>query len=98
MWVGYDKEKTIGKGEVGGRAALPLWLDYMKFAHENLPQQSFQVPPGIVFANVDSKTGALANATTKDVIKQAFVEGTEPTTESHKAEETIDFMKQEVTE
>lgn len=98
VWVGYDKEKTIGKGEVGGRAALPLWLDYMKFAHENLPQQSFQVPPGIVFANVDSKTGALANATTKDVIKQAFVEGTEPTTESHKAEETIDFMKQEVTE
>lgn len=98
VWVGYDKEKTIGKGEVGGRAALPLWLDYMKFAHENMPQQSFQVPSGIVFANVDSKTGALANATTKDVIKQAFIEGTEPTTESHKAEETIDFMKQEVSE
>lgn len=98
VWVGYDKEKTIGKGEVGGRAALPLWLDYMKFAHENLPQQSFQVPAGIVFANVDSKTGTLANAATKDVIKQAFIEGTEPTTESHKAEETIDFMKQEVTE
>lgn len=98
VWVGFDKEKTIGKGEVGGRAALPLWLDYMKAAHENLPQLSFQVPPGIVFANVDSKTGSLANATTKDVIKQAFVEGTEPTTESHKAEETIDFMKQEVSE
>jgi penicillin-binding protein 1A len=98
VWVGYDKEKTIGKGEVGGRAALPLWLDYMKFAHENMPQQSFPVPPGIVFANVDSKTGSLANATTKDVIKQAFIEGTEPTTASSKGDETVDFLKQEVTE
>lgn len=48
VWVGYDKEKTIGKGEVGGRAALPLWLEYMKSAHVNLPQTSFPVPSGIV--------------------------------------------------
>ncbi|MCB0369903.1 MAG: PBP1A family penicillin-binding protein, partial [Bdellovibrionales bacterium] len=54
VWVGFDKERTLGKGEVGGRAALPIWLDYMKAAHENLPEESFPVPPGIVFANVDS--------------------------------------------
>lgn len=98
VWVGYDKEKTIGKGEVGGRAALPLWLEYMKFAHENLPQKSFPVPPGIVFANVDSKTGTLANSSTKEVVKQAYIEGTEPTTASSKGDETVDFLKQEMTE
>lgn len=98
VWVGYDKEKTIGKGEVGGRAALPLWLEYMKAAHENLPQTSFPVPSGIVFANIDAETGKLASATSKNVIKQAYIEGTEPTLSANKGDETVDFLKGEVNE
>ncbi len=98
VWVGYDKEKTIGKGEVGGRAALPLWLEYMKSAHTNLPQMSFPVPSGIVFANIDSETGKLAGAASKNVIKQAYIQGTEPTLSTSKGDETVDFLKQEVNE
>lgn len=98
VWVGYDKEKTIGKGEVGGRAALPLWLEYMKAAHANLPQTSFAVPSGIVFANIDAETGKLAGATSKNVIKQAYIEGSEPTLSGNKGDETVNFLKQEVTE
>lgn len=98
VWVGYDKEKTIGKGEVGGRAALPLWLEYMKSAHTNLPQTSFAVPSGIVFANIDAETGKLASAVSKNVIKQAYIEGSEPTLSTNKGDETVDFLKQEVNE
>ncbi len=98
VWVGYDKEKTIGKGEVGGRAALPLWLEYMKSAHDKLPQTSFPVPGGIVFANIDADTGKLASAASKNVIKQAYIEGTEPTLSTNKGDETVDFLKQEVNE
>ncbi|MBL7545015.1 MAG: PBP1A family penicillin-binding protein [Bdellovibrionaceae bacterium] len=98
VWVGYDKEKTIGKGEVGGRAALPLWLEYMKSAHNTMPQASFTVPSGIVFANVDAETGKLATAASKNVIKQAYIEGTEPTLSTNKGDEAIDFLKQEVNE
>jgi penicillin-binding protein 1A len=98
VWVGFDKERSIGKGEVGGRAALPIWVDYMKAAHEGLPQMTFQVPPGIVFANVDTDTGKLATAGTKEVLRQAFVEGTEPTAASNKAEEATDFLKQDMNE
>ncbi len=98
VWVGYDKEKTIGKGEVGGRAALPLWLDYMKAAHDKLPQTSFPVPSGIVFANIDAETGKLASAVSKNVIKQAYIEGTEPTLSTNKGDETVDFLKGEVNE
>jgi penicillin-binding protein 1A len=96
VWVGFDKEHSIGKGEVGGRAALPIWVDYMKVAHEGLPQMTFPVPEGIVFANIDSDTGKLATATTKEVMRQAFVEGTEPTATSNKEEETTDFLKQDM--
>lgn len=98
VWVGFDKEKSMGKGEVGGRAALPIWVDYMKAAHEGLPQMTFPVPDGIVFANIDSTTGKLASAGTKKILRQAFVEGTEPTVASGKAEEATDFYKQDLSE
>lgn len=98
VWVGFDKEKSIGKGEVGGRAALPIWTDYMKAAHEGLPQMTFPVPDGIVFANIDSETGKLASASTKKILRQAFVEGTEPTASQNKAEEATDFYKQDFSE
>ena len=78
VWVGYDNEATLGKGEVGGRSALPIWLEYMKFAHENQPIRNFTVPENIVFANIDNETGRLASSNSKEVVKQAFVEGTEP--------------------
>lgn len=98
VWVGFDKEKTLGKGEVGGRSALPIWLDYMKDAHEGLPQMTFPVPQGIVFANIDGDTGKLASATTKNILRQAFVEGTEPTASSSSSEDATDFYKQDMSE
>jgi penicillin-binding protein 1A len=96
VWVGFDKERSIGKGEVGGRAALPIWVDYMKAAHEGLPQMTFPVPEGIVFASIDSDTGRLATAGTKNVLRQAFSEGTEPTAASGKSEEATDFLKEDM--
>jgi penicillin-binding protein 1A len=96
VWVGFDKERSLGKGEVGGRAALPIWVDYMKVAHEGLPQVTFQIPEGIVFANIDSDTGKLASANTKNVLRQAFADGSEPSAASNKSEEATDFLKEDL--
>ncbi len=98
VWVGFDREASIGKGEVGGRAALPIWLEYMKSAHEGLPQVTFPVPDGIVFANVDRETGKVANSGSKNVVRLAFVEGTEPSLTSDSHEETNDFLKEDLSE
>ncbi len=98
VWVGFDQEKTLGKGEVGGRAALPIWVDYMKAAHEELPQMTFQVPEGIVFANIDADSGELASGSSKNIIRQAFLEGTEPSSSRNKKEEDTDFYKQDLSD
>lgn len=79
VWVGYDQEKTLGRGEVGGRSALPIWTEYMKFAHENLPVKNFNVPDNIVYASIDNDTGRLASASSKTIVRQAFISGSEPT-------------------
>ncbi|MES2854879.1 MAG: penicillin-binding transpeptidase domain-containing protein, partial [Bdellovibrionota bacterium] len=73
VWVGFDEEKSLGLGEVGGDTALPIWLDYMKSTHEKLPAQEFSVPSGIVFANIDAQTGRLASASSMNVVRQAFI-------------------------
>ncbi|OFZ14491.1 MAG: penicillin-binding protein 1A [Bdellovibrionales bacterium RBG_16_40_8] len=78
VWVGYDHEKTLGRGEVGARSSLPIWLEYMKFAHEGLPVKSFNVPDNIVLASIDNDTGKLASSSSKTVVRQAFIAGTEP--------------------
>jgi penicillin-binding protein 1A len=98
VWVGHDQERSIGKGEVGGRSALPIWVDYMKAAHEELPQMTFNAPEGIVFANIDADTGELASASSKTVIRQAFLEGTEPSGKRDNKEEETDFYKEDLSE
>jgi penicillin-binding protein 1A len=100
VWVGFDEEKTLGTGEVGGRAALPIWLEYMKAVHKDLPAQDFSVPPGIVFANIDAQTGQLASAGSQKVVRQAFIQGTEPTAASGAPtrDDETEFLKKDLTE
>jgi penicillin-binding protein 1A len=78
VWVGFDQNRLLGKGETGGRAALPIWIDFMRSALAELPPRDFPAPPGVVFARIDAKTGALASASSESTLFQAFLEGTEP--------------------
>ena len=32
VWVGHDKNNTLGKGATGGRTAAPIWLSFMQSA------------------------------------------------------------------
>lgn len=61
-WVGFDQPSPLGRGEVGGRAALPMWLDYMKVALKGVPQTSHPRPPGLVNVRINPENGKLAAA------------------------------------
>jgi penicillin-binding protein 1A len=98
VWVGFDQEKTLGVGEVGGRVALPIWVQFMLAAHSKLTDMNFPVPPGIVFASIDNVSGKLPTAASKNVIRQAFREGTEPSAASSRKDEETDFYKQDLSE
>jgi penicillin-binding protein 1A len=74
VWVGFDQNRLLGRGETGGRAALPIWIDFMGKALARHPVTEFEAPPGVVFAHIDG-SGALA---TEGGLRQAFLEGTEP--------------------
>jgi penicillin-binding protein 1A len=78
VWVGYDMPKSLGVGETGARAALPIWKLFMETALEALPSQEFRVPRGIEFAQIDPETGLLAGPGCPSRLVEAFLEGTAP--------------------
>ncbi len=60
VWVGFDDmRKSLGRGEVGGRAAAPIWANFMKNALAGEPARDFTVPEGIVRLPIDPATGLL---------------------------------------
>jgi len=77
-WVGFDNHDPIGPNETGGKAALPLWLEYMKVANQGLPKRDFEVPEGIVQVRIDPQSGRLAGRAVPGRL-ESFLAGTEPT-------------------
>jgi penicillin-binding protein 1A len=61
-WVGFDTPKTLGAYETGGRAALPMWISYMREALKGVPEKSIEQPPGLVTVRIDPETGLLVGA------------------------------------
>jgi penicillin-binding protein 1A len=51
VWVGKDNHTSLGKGEAGSRAALPIWKDFMQTVLNELPGGEFEVPDGIQIAS-----------------------------------------------
>jgi penicillin-binding protein 1A len=81
VWVGFDQKKTLGEGETGAKAALPIWIDFMRAVEATSPDEKFTRPAGVVYAAIDRQTGLLATADSHCPVPflEAFVEGTEPT-------------------
>ncbi|HOD27636.1 MAG TPA: PBP1A family penicillin-binding protein [Syntrophales bacterium] len=78
VWVGFDQERSLGRQEVGGRAAAPIWLYFMEKAVQGTPVEIFPVPEGISFVKVDPKTGASLPAGAQGGLYESFLEGTTP--------------------
>ncbi|HEY5056865.1 MAG TPA: PBP1A family penicillin-binding protein [Acidobacteriaceae bacterium] len=43
-WVGFDNRQSLGEKETGARAALPIWIDFMKVAIADKPNEVFAHP------------------------------------------------------
>ncbi len=57
VWVGFDDYGSLGHGEFGAKAALPIWMDFMRSALQNLPLKSLPMPPGISTLLVNRESG-----------------------------------------
>jgi penicillin-binding protein 1A len=80
-WVGYDlNQHPLNRAETGGKAALPIWLAYMKGALDGRAQPEFFPPAGLdlVRLRIDEKSGKIAMGGGKNVKDMWFKRDTEP--------------------
>jgi len=64
-YVGFDDNRSLGKGETGAVAALPVFIEFMQEALKGYPPRQFKAPPNTKFANIGPN-------------REAFRPGTEP--------------------
>ncbi len=78
IWTGCDNHESIGDHETGGRAALPIWVDFMEGALTGELYHDFSVPENIIRVSIDKESGLLSSQDCPFAEKAAFIKGTEP--------------------
>src|SRR5438309_3705180 len=73
VWVGYDRPRSLGREETGGRTAVPIWTAYMARVLGDGPREDFPVPDQVVSMLVDE--GPPGECLIP--VPMAFVKGTE---------------------
>jgi len=77
-WVGFDTPIPLGDNEFGSRAALPMWLDYMREALKGIPEHYHERPPGLVNVKIDPESGLVVGAGHPDGVFEIFTEDNVP--------------------
>ncbi|HYO77780.1 MAG TPA: transglycosylase domain-containing protein, partial [Thermoanaerobaculia bacterium] len=77
LWIGCDGGAPLRLSAT--EAAVPLWAAYM----ERVPTSRSEIPPpeGIVFRNIDPRSGRLWRSGCDGPVREVFLEGTEPTSD-----------------
>lgn len=71
-WVGFDQLAPLGRAETGGRAALPIWIDYMREALTEVEEHIPPKPRGLVSVRINANTGEVARAGGEGTIFETF--------------------------
>jgi len=75
-WVGFDDGRPLRLSSAA--TALEVWASAMGPILPAFPAGEFEVPPGIVFVDVDPASGLLPAPECPRTIREAFLAGTEP--------------------
>ena len=58
VWVGYDKyDAPMGRYENGGRAALPIWQEFMERSLQGRPDHEWEKPATVEMVTIDMRSG-----------------------------------------
>lgn len=69
-WLGFNDSRPLGKDETGGKAALPIWIDFMAEALKTLPKRELIPPEGIERQRIDPATGRPAAKGQKKALEE----------------------------
>jgi len=82
-WIGFDQNTPLGRAETGGRAALPIWIEFMRQALEGVKEKPLPVPAGIVKRWINADTGEPAREGEEGAIEEFFLKDSTPDQPAH---------------
>ncbi|MGO3798104.1 MAG: penicillin-sensitive transpeptidase, partial [Vibrio casei] len=65
--------------EAGGTTAQPAWVDFMKIALKDVPEQDLTLPENIIRVRIDRNSGLLTKKNDDSSMWEYFEAGTQPT-------------------
>jgi penicillin-binding protein 1A len=65
VFIGFDDNRSLGEGETGAVAAVPVFIDFMREALRGVPVADFKAPDDVKFVDIHGH-------------REAFKPGTEP--------------------
>ncbi|MCW9013826.1 MAG: penicillin-binding protein 1A [Gammaproteobacteria bacterium] len=72
-WVGFDQQqRVLGNYETGSKAALPMWIEFMRTALQGVPESTMPRPENLVTVKINPETGELADVNDKAAIFEIF--------------------------
>ncbi len=71
-WVGFDAQRSLGAGETGAAAALPIWARFMAAGLEGVEEREVPRPDGLVTLRIDPQTGRATSSGDPDGIFETF--------------------------
>jgi len=74
VWVGFDDNRSLGAGETGASAALPIWIDFMGAALRDVPEAEWNKPPGLTLVRIDADDGGRPHPGSRAVITEALTD------------------------
>ncbi len=95
VWVGFDNHDPLGKRELGGRAALPVWMEFMGAALDGVEDKPPTMPEGLAQARIDPDSGLLARLDNDKAIMEIFQVGRLPPMEQATGGESQDVSTEE---
>lgn len=77
VWVGKSDNTSLGYREYGGKAALPIWIDYMKVALKDVPVAPNEPPANMVRVVVSADGRLMASESGGGIVEYVKVEDLE---------------------
>lgn len=93
-WIGFDDpsrnlgqsvyNNNLGRNQItgkefGAKSAQPAWIDFMKVALADLPDEPFELPTDVLSVRIDKATGKLSSENNKSSLFEYFQVNTAPT-------------------
>ncbi|MES2672515.1 MAG: peptidase, partial [Pseudomonadota bacterium] len=77
VWVGKSDNTSLGYREYGGKAALPIWIEYMKVALADVPIAANEPPNGMIKVAVTASGQLLPSTGSGGITEYVKVEDLE---------------------